>query len=65
MTLDEIKEQKNAELKVELDRLRRHMFDLRAQAVTEKLKNPFELTKARKTVARILTVLRQRDLKVE
>lgn len=52
---------KTPELYVELDRVRRHVFDLRAQAVTEKLVNPYQLTAARKDVARILTVLRQRN----
>jgi large subunit ribosomal protein L29 len=65
VTIEEVKELKADELRGELDRLRRHVFDLRAQSVTEKLKNPFELTKAKKAIARILTVLRQRDLKVE
>lgn len=52
---------KTPELYVELERVRRHVFDLRAQAVTEKLANPYLLTAARRDVARVLTVLRQRD----
>lgn len=52
---------KTPELYVELERVRRHVFDLRAQAVTEKLENPYLLTAARRDVARVLTVLRQRD----
>jgi len=60
MKMSEIREMKTPELYAELDRVRRHMFDLRAQAVTEKLQNPYQLTAARRTVARILTVLSQR-----
>lgn len=48
------------ELHAELDRLRRHLFDLRAQAVTEKLENPNRVTQARKDIARVLTVMRER-----
>ncbi|MHC4696817.1 MAG: 50S ribosomal protein L29 [Planctomycetota bacterium] len=60
MKIGEIKEMKSAELHAELERIRRHLFDLRAQAVTEKLENPYQLTAARRDIARILTVLRER-----
>ena len=51
---------KNDELHGELERLRRHLFDLRAQAVTEKLEDPTQLLKTRRTIARVLTVLHER-----
>jgi large subunit ribosomal protein L29 len=38
------------------------MFDLRSQAVTEKLEDPSQLRKTRREIARIKTVLRQREL---
>jgi large subunit ribosomal protein L29 len=60
MKSSEIREMKTAELHAELDRLRRHLFDLRSQAVTEKLENPHQLIEARKDIARILTILRER-----
>ena len=60
MKIGEIKEMNSAELHAELERIRRHLFDLRAQAVTEKLANPYQLTAARRDIARILTVLRER-----
>lgn len=60
MKVSEIREMNTAELHAELERVRRHLFDLRAQAVTEKLENPFRLTAARRDIARILTVLRER-----
>ncbi len=60
MKTSEIRELKTPELHAELEHLRRHLFDLRAQAVTEKLENPFRLTAARRDIARILTVLRER-----
>ena len=64
MKIGEIRGMKSQELEVELDELRRHIFDLRAQAVTEKLENPYQITRARRDVARILTVLRERGEKV-
>ena len=60
MKIGEIRQMKTEELHAELDRLRRHLFDLRSQAVTEKLENPAQLTKAKRDIARIFTVLRQR-----
>jgi len=62
MKINEVQHLNDDELTVELDRLRRHLFDLRSQAVTEKLENPAMITKARRDVARILTVQRQREL---
>ena len=60
MKASEIREMKTEELHGELDRVRRHLFDLRAQGVTEKLENPYQLTQARKDIARILTILGER-----
>lgn len=60
MKIDEIRQMKLEELHSELDRLRRHAFDLRTQAVTEKLQDPSLLTRAKRDIARILTVLRER-----
>ena len=51
---------KTAELHAELDQLRRHLFDLRSQAVTEKLENPHQLKAVGRNIARVLTVLRER-----
>ena len=55
-----LRELKTPALHTELDRIRRHLFDLRAQAVTEKLENPHQLQIVRKDIARILTILKER-----
>ena len=60
MKVGELRSTKTAELHAELDRLRRHLFDLRSQAVTEKLENPHQLQRARADIARVLTILRER-----
>ncbi|MCL2700689.1 MAG: 50S ribosomal protein L29 [Phycisphaerae bacterium] len=62
MKISEIRNLSDDELQIEMDRLRRHLFDLRSQSVTEKLENPTQIGKARRDVARILTVKRQREL---
>ncbi len=63
MKPDEIKKMSLEELQIEQQRLRRHLFDLRAQAVTEKLENPKQLMHTRRDIARVLTELggRQRQ----
>ena len=38
----------------------KHLFDLRSQAVTEKLEDPSQLGKTRKDIARIKTIARQK-----
>jgi large subunit ribosomal protein L29 len=63
MKIELLRAMKNDELHAELARLRRHLFDLRAQAVTEKLEDPTQLIKTRRDIARILTVLNERGEK--
>lgn len=63
MKINEIRDMKTEELHAELDRLRRHMFDLRSQRVTEKLEDPSQLSKTQKDIARVFTILNERGEK--
>ena len=47
------------EIKSKLEELQRHLFDLRSQAVTEKLENSKALTNVKRDIAGIKTVLRE------
>jgi large subunit ribosomal protein L29 len=49
-------------LKDLLKERQKHLFDLRSQAVTEKLEDPTQLGKTKREIALIKTVLRQREL---
>ncbi len=60
MKIAEIRALSDEELAVELERLERHSFDIRAQAVTEKLEDPSLLGQAKRDIARIKTVMAQR-----
>jgi large subunit ribosomal protein L29 len=40
----------------------KHLFQLRFQSATERLETPSEIKKARRDLARILTIQRQRQL---
>lgn len=60
MKITDLRELKTDELHMELDRLRRHMFDLRSQRVTEKLEDPSQLGKTKRDIARVFTVMKER-----
>jgi len=45
------------ELEGKLQELERHLFDLRSQAVTEKLENSRAVVNARREIARVKTIL--------
>jgi large subunit ribosomal protein L29 len=60
MKIKEIRQLSDAELATEILRMERAVYDLRAQAVTEKLADPSRITKARRDVARCLTVQSER-----
>jgi large subunit ribosomal protein L29 len=60
--LKEILDKETKHLGHELTERQKHLFDLRSQAVTEKLEDPSQLRKTRKDIARIKTVLRQREM---
>ncbi len=62
MKIKEIRDKSDDALKAELAERRKHLFDLRSQAVTEKLEDPTQLTKTRKEIARIKTIIRERQL---
>ena len=62
MNVEQLRPLKDDELQNELERLRRELFDLRAQAVTEKLADPTQISKTKRTIARILTILRERNV---
>lgn len=62
MKVTEVKEHSTEELEAMLHENRRKLFDFRSQAVTEKVEDPSMIQKIRKDVARIMMVLRSRDV---
>jgi len=57
----EIREHSDEQLLIELEAFERQLFDMRSQGATEKIEATSELKKARRDVARIKTVMRQRE----
>ena len=65
MKTKEIREKNDEALEHELRDRQKHLFDLRSQAVTEKLEDPSQLLKVRRDIARMKTILRQRQIEQE
>jgi large subunit ribosomal protein L29 len=61
-TASEFREQASEELVARLDGLKEELFNLRFQLATGQLDNPSRIREVRHDVARILTVLREREL---
>ena len=55
------REMSTDELENKVQEMQRHMFDLRSQAATEKLQDCRSVVNTRREIARIKTVLRQRQ----
>lgn len=62
MTAKEIREKSNTELNKEIDALKEELFNLRFQQATGQLQNTARMRTVRKTIARIKTVITEREL---
>lgn len=62
MKASELREMSDDQLAHELRETQQNLFRLRFQAATERLDAPSNLTKLRRTVARIRTIQREREL---
>ncbi len=61
MTTAEIREKTNEELSAEISVLKDELFNLRFQQATGQLENTARLKTVKKTIARIKTVLTERE----
>ncbi len=62
MKVDEIREFDDAEITTRLRELREEQFKLRFQSSMMELENPGTLRRVRKDIARLETILREREL---
>ena len=62
MQASDIREMDEAEIQQHLDQYRQEMFNLRFQSATRKLKNHQRIKLVRRDVARLLTVVREREI---
>ena len=61
MNVKEIRDKSNDELLKTLDEFKKELFDLRFQRATGPIDNPMRIRELRKSIARILTVLKERE----
>ena len=61
MKAEHYREMSADERVTQLEELQRHLFDLRAQAVTEKLENSKAVINVRRDIARIKTIIKESD----
>ncbi|MBE6115821.1 MAG: 50S ribosomal protein L29 [Erysipelotrichaceae bacterium] len=59
--MKEIREQSDLDLNKQIDSLKEELFNLRFQQATGVLENPARIKEIRKTIARIKTVLTERE----
>ncbi|MDP3058604.1 MAG: 50S ribosomal protein L29 [bacterium] len=64
MKVKEIREMTDAELTQKLDDLKGELFNLRFRLVTGQLDNPMRIKDVRKSIARIMTILREHELNI-
>ena len=62
MKINKIKEMSSPELEKELGELKTELFKLKFSLATNGLDNPMKIKEVKKDIARINTVLRQREL---
>ncbi len=64
MKAKEIREMNEKELQAKLHELRENLFNLRFQKSLGNLASPSEFTKIKRDIARILTVMKEKGMKV-
>ena len=62
MKASDIRELRDTELGDKLEELQKQLFELRSQAVTEKLENSMAIKNIKRDIARVKTVLRAKEL---
>jgi large subunit ribosomal protein L29 len=61
--ITEVRDMSNNELNVKLKDMKEELFNLRFQAATGQLENPMRIPKVRRDIARIKTIIREREIK--
>ncbi len=65
MKANEIRSMTTAELEAKLSSLKKDLFYLRLQHATNQLDNPVKIQTVKKDIARVKTILREKELRPE
>lgn len=63
MKAKQLHEMKDEELVLKLNELKQELFNLRFSHATGQLANPMQMTTCKRDIAKIKTILRERELK--
>ena len=63
MKASEMRDKTQEELQKEFSELKSELFKLRFQLVTNQLENPMRLNDCKKSIARVKTVIKEREIK--
>ena len=62
MKVNDIRNMSAADMEQQVSSLKEELFNLRFQLATGQLENPMRIREVKKTIARIKTVIREREL---
>ena len=65
MKATEIRKMSTEELEKKLAELKKDLFTLRMQHATNQLENPLQIASVKKEIARVKTILREKELRPE
>ncbi|MGM0420149.1 MAG: 50S ribosomal protein L29 [Bacillota bacterium] len=65
MRVDELRDLTDLELNNKLDEFKEELFNLRFQHATAQLDNPMRIKQVKKSIARIKTIQRERELGIK
>lgn len=63
MKIEKMREMSETELTAEVKKLKNELFNLRFQQVTGQLENPIKMRDVKKEIARVKTILREKEIK--
>lgn len=62
MDLEKLRKMTDQERTAELERMKQELFNLRFQHVTGQLENPVKMREVRRDIARVKTIIREKQL---
>ena len=65
MKIAEIREMTTEELQLKITELKKDLFKQRFSLATNNLENPLKISSLKKDIAKVLTVIREREIKGE
>jgi large subunit ribosomal protein L29 len=63
MKLEKMRELSETELNNELGKMKKELFNLRFQHVTGQLENPIKMRDVKREIARVKTIIREKEIK--